>query len=639
MSSNIENINIKLDNEKKSFLINTYPLEIMEKFEIEDNRDIIGITVNNTIYDLQTPVKESGEIKVIKLSEDSKEARTIYRHSFSHIMAHAVLRLYPESKLAIGPATEEGFYYDFDLSHSFSPEDLKNISKEMKKIIKENHKFMRKELTVEEAKERFSKNNQSYKLELIKDIEERGENVTIYEDGDFIDLCRGPHLRSTSQVKNFKLLDLAGAYWKGDEKNNMLQRIYGTSFFNKQDLKDYIWMIEEAKKRDHRKLGKDLDLFSILPEEVGSGLVLWHPKGGLIRHLIEEHCKKRHLENGYEFVVTPHIGRSTLWETSGHLDFYKESMFPEMEMEGQSFYMKPMNCPFHTHIFKNKIRSYRNLPMRFAEWGTVYRFERSGAVHGLTRVRGFTQDDAHLFCRPDQMKEEIDKVLDFSISILKDFGLTKLKLYLSTRPEKRVGDDKDWDSAEEALKNALEKSNLPFEINEGDGAFYGPKIDICVFDAIKREWQLSTIQFDFNLPERFNLSFIGEDGAEHRPFMIHRALLGSMERFFGILIEHYGGAFPFWLSPIQVSVLPIGEKHVQYAKEILEELLSLEIRADIDNSSNTLSYRVRQAQMQKIPYVFIIGDKEMESKKVSVRKRGGEDLGVIKVKEFLSRIN
>jgi threonyl-tRNA synthetase len=427
-------------------------------------------------------------------------------------------------------------------------------------------------------------------------------------------------------VRCFKLLDVAGAYWRGSEENKMLQRIYGTAFLNKDDLKQHLWKLEEAKKRDHRKLGKDLDLFSVNHENVGGGLILWHPKGGLMRHLIEEHCKNKHLSSGYDFVYTPHIGRSKLWKTSGHLDFYQEGMFAPIEVEGQEYYLKPMNCPFHCHIFAADIRSYRELPYRFAEWGTVYRFERSGSLHGLTRVRGFTQDDAHLFCRADQMPEEIDRVLDFSLNLLKDFGLEEFHLYLSTRPEKSVGTDEDWEAAEDALREALKRSKLPYSINEADGAFYGPKIDICLNDALGREWQLSTIQFDFNLPERFELSYIGEDGKEHRPFMIHRALLGSIERFFAVLIEHHGGIFPVWLCPLQAVVLPIAEQHHEYAQMVVNTLTNAGLRVELDASNNTLNKRIRNAQTQKVPFMIILGDKEVENQEVTIRLRTGENL-------------
>ncbi len=610
--------------------------DVLATLTLEEKKTPIGIALNkNTLIDLQTKVLEGGSARVLYLEDDSPEVRLFYRHSFSHVLAQAVRRLFPGAKLAIGPAIDNGFYYDFDVEKPFTPEDLKAISEEMKKIIKEGYAFVRKEVSPDEAMAMIENMQEPYKRELLEDIKGRGENISFYEDGDFLDLCAGPHVPSTKAVRNFKLLEVAGAYWRGNENNKMLQRIYGTAFLDKEGLNTYIKQLEEAKKRDHRKLGKELDLYSTHPDSVGGGLILWHPKGGLIRYLIEEHCKKKHLDSGYDFVISPHVGRATLWQTSGHLDFYKEGMYSPIDIEGQEYYLKPMNCPFHVKIFDSRMRSYRDLPLRFAEWGTVYRFERSGTLHGLTRVRGFTQDDAHLFCRPDQMPAEIDRVINFSLNLLRDFGFSEFNIKLSTRPEKRVGEEERWDAAEDALRDALERSGIPFIVNEGDGAFYGPKIDLCVKDAVGREWQLSTIQFDFNLPERFDISYIGDDGKQHRPYMLHRALLGSLERFFGVLIEHYGGAFPLWLSPEQVRILPVSEKHVEFSEEILGILSQNKFRASVDSSSNTLSYRVRQAQAEKIPYVFVIGDKEIESSSVAVRKRGGEDLGSKRVQEVL----
>ncbi len=600
-------------------------------------KDAVGIEVEGKLIDFQAPIQTGGTTKILKLKEDTAEVRKFYRHSMSHVLAQAVKRLYPEAKLAIGPATKDGFYYDFEVTKPFVPEDLEEISAEMKKIIKEKHTFERLELTNEEAKEKVK--SEPYKVELLEEILARGENASFYQDGDFVDLCAGPHLRFTNQVKHFQLLDVAGAYWRGDEKNTMLQRIYGTAFLNKEDLEQYLHNLEEAKKRDHRRLGKELNLFSSNPETVGGGLILWHPKGGLVRHLIEKYCKEEHEKSGYDFVYTPHVGRSTLWETSGHLEFYKDSMYAPIDIDGLEYYLKPMNCPFHAEIFSSNLRSYRDLPLRFAEWGTVYRFERSGTLHGLTRVRGFTQDDAHLFCRPDQMPAEIDEVLSFSLGILKDFSFDDFTVYLSTRPEKRVGDEQKWDDAENALRAALERSGVPFEVKDGDGAFYGPKIDICVQDAIEREWQLSTVQFDFNLPDRFDLKYIGEDGNSHRPYMIHRALLGSMERFFGVLLEHFAGAFPVWIAPTQAVVVPVSAKFESYAKGVYEELNKKGFRVEIDQSSNTLNYKIRNAQTQKIPYMLVIGKREETSNEVTVRVRDGSDLGSMSVDSFVDFCN
>ena len=612
--------------------------EALQALPEEQAKDAIGLRVGDLLFDLESRIETdlTTPASVVRLKDDTTDTKLLYRHSFSHILAQAVKRLYPNAKLAIGPAIDSGFYYDFDVETPFTHDDLDKISAEMRTIIKENHRFERIDMTVDEARSVLQERGELYKLELLEEFADRGEAITFYKDGEFVDLCKGPHVRYTNQVKHFKLLDVAGAYWRGNEKNKMLQRIYGTAFLNKEDLEKHLWQLEEAKKRDHRRLGKDLDLFSSNPETVGGGLILWHPKGGLVRYLIEEHCKEKHLKGGYDFVFTPHIGRAQLWQTSGHLDFYKEGMYAPIDIEGQEYYLKPMNCPFHVQIFKSSVRSYRDLPLRFAEWGTVYRFERSGTLHGLTRVRGFTQDDAHLFCRPDQMPEEIDKVLTFSLNLLRDFGFSDFHLRLSTRPEKRVGTDENWEAAENALRGALERSGQPFKINEGDGAFYGPKIDVYLYDALQRPWQLSTIQFDFNLPERFDLGFVGDDGKVHRPYMVHRALLGSMERFFGVLIEHHGGAFPLWLAPTQAVVLPIAERHTEYALEVQAELKAAGFRVDVDSSSNTLNYRIRHAQTQKTPYMLVVGDREAEEKKAAVRVRTGEDLGALPVAEIVT---
>lgn len=629
------NLEVYIDeNSKKELSNGSLASELITIFELEDTPDLIAFKVGDEVVDLQTKVTNGGKVKALYLTDDSDEVKKIYRHSYSHILAQAVKRLYPNTKLAIGPATAEGFYYDFDIETPFTPEDLKAITKEMQKIVKEGHKFTREYLEPKEGLEKVK--GEVYKEELLKGIDDKGEELSFYTDGEFIDLCKGPHLRSTKQVKIFKLLSVAGAYWRGDETKPMLQRIYGTAFLKKEDLTEYLWQIEEAKKRDHRKIAKELDLFSI-NEQVGSGLILWHPKGGAIRHVIEEYYKKKHIEAGYDMVYTPHLGRAELWETSGHLDFYKEGMYPPMELEGQTYYMKPMNCPFHSHIYKSGITSYKDLPKRLAEWGTVYRFERSGTLHGATRVRGFTQDDAHLFCRPDQMDSEIKTALNFSLSILKDFGLTDITLYLSTRPEKRVGEEKNWDMAENALESALKDSGIEYIINEGDGAFYGPKIDICVKDSLKREWQLSTVQFDFNLPERFDLNFIGEDGNKHRPMMIHRALLGSVERFFAILLEHYAGILPVWLMPTQICILPIAKNHQEYADKLYNELKK-DFRVELNDSNNTLNHRIKSAQKQKIPYMLILGDDEVNSNTITIRLRNGENLKNLSIEETCATI-
>ena len=600
---------------------------------------VVGAKFDGTVVDLtyRLPEDEDQELQLLTLEDD--DAKWLYRHSMAHVLAQAVKRLYPDAKLAIGPPIEEGFYYDFDVEEPFTPEDLERISEEMERIIKEKHQFRRFELPRDEAREKLEEMGEPYKLEILDELED-DETISFYQDGEFVDLCRGPHAKHTGQVKHFKILDNAGAYWRGDETKRMLQRIYGTAFYRAEDLEAFLKRREEAAKRDHRRLGRELDLFSTKSDSVGGGLVLWHPKGALVRHLIEEYCKTVHLEGKYDFVYTPHIGKADLWEKSGHLGFYAENMYAPVDIEGQKYYLKPMNCPFHIEIFRSQTRSYRDLPLRFAEWGTVYRFERSGVLHGLTRVRGFTQDDAHLFCRPDQMPAEIDRVIKFSLDLLKDFGFTQFQLYLSTRPEERVGDESDWDESEKALEDALERSGLPYEVFEGDGAFYGPKIDIYVKDALDRPWQLSTIQFDFNLPERFDIHYIGEDGREHRPYMVHRALLGSIERFFGVYLEHCAGAFPVWLAPVQVSVLPIAERHVDYANRVLERLEAEGLRAEMNYSDHkTLSYRVRDAQMKKIPYMLVMGDREVENEQVSLRLRTEEDKGAQSLDQFIEFVN
>ena len=563
-------------------------------------------------------------------------------------MAEAVLEKFPEAKIAIGPAIADGFYYDFELPRALTPEDLDDIESRMKQIIRGNHPFEYKEVTAEEAKQIFA--DQPYKLELIEGLEKGGvdedgnpseEKVTIsiYTQDGFTDLCRGPHVASTKEInpKAIKLLNVSGAYWRGDEKRQMLQRIYGTAFEKQEELKDYLWKQEEAKKRDHRKLGKELELFTI-SEEVGQGLVLWLPKGAKIRKLIENFWSEEHEKAGYEFVYTPHIGKANLWETSGHLGFYKDNMYSPIDIEGQQYFIKPMNCPFHIAIYKNSTKSYRDLPIRYCEEGTVYRYERSGTLHGLTRVRGFTQDDAHLFCREDQMPAEIDRVVEFSIHILRSFGFQEFSAYLSTKPEKSVGDPERWEAAEAALEASLKRHNLPYEVDEGGGAFYGPKIDFKVNDAIGREWQLSTIQFDFNLPERFDVTYVGEDGQLKRPYMIHRALLGSLERFFGVLIEHYAGAFPAWLAPIQVELIPIADRHIDYAKEVADQLRANGIRCEVNAGSDRMNAKIRDAQKQKIPYMLILGDKEAEEKGVSLRMRSGENPGAMSVDEFIALV-
>jgi len=573
------------------------------------------------------------------------------RHSTAHVMAQAVRDLFPEgtAKIAIGPPIADGFYYDFDLPRPLTPEDLEEIEKRMQKVFSEGHEFIRRELSAEEAREIFK--DQPYKQDLITGLEaggldEYGEPleeetvISIYTHDDFVDLCRGPHVESTKDLnpKAVKLLNVAGAYWRGDERNPMLQRIYGTAWKTKQDLKKYLQKLEEAKKRDHRRLGKDLDLYSTNPD-VGSGLVLWHPNGAYVRYKAEQYCMDEHLKNGYEFVYSPHIGKAQLWETSGHLTWYEENMYSPVDIDEESYFLKPMNCPFHIMIYKNSLRSYRDLPLRWAEWGTVYRYERSGVLHGMLRVRGFTQDDAHIFCSPEQMPEEIDKVLNFCLHILRGFGMKEFHAYLATRdPDKSAGDGERWDDATEALRSALERAQLPFDIDEGGAAFYGPKIDLKMIDALDREWQLSTIQFDFNLPDRFDLTYIAEDGKQHRPYMIHRALLGSMERFMGVLVEHYGGAFPFWLAPTQAVLIPITDRNLPYAEKAAEHLRQNGIRVKVDSRTDRMGAKIRDAEKLKIPYMLVIGDREEEAGTVAPRLRSGDQLDSISIEELLARM-
>lgn len=570
------------------------------------------------------------------MAMEKDEKLAMIRHSMAHVMAEAVLEMFPDAQIAIGPSIENGFYYDFELPRQLVESDLDEISARMKAIIASGKEFRRIEVSRDEARRMFA--DQKFKLELLDAIPE-GETVTIYNQGGFTDLCRGPHVESTKQLNAdaFKLLSIAGAYWRGNEKNPMLTRIYGTAWSNPKELRLYLDHLADVERRDHRKLGKDLDLFS-LHEEAGPGLVYWHPRGARIRQTIEEFWRKEHYANGYEMVYTPHVGKSWLWETSGHLGFYKDSMYPPMEMDKADYYVKPMNCPFHIMIYNNSLRSYRDLPCRWAELGTVYRYEKAGALHGLMRVRGFTQDDAHLFCTPEQMDDEIEEVLRFSIHMLKCFGFDEFHAYISTRPEKSVGDPALWDSATQSLKKAVEKEGLKYDIDEGGGAFYGPKIDLKIKDAIGREWQLSTVQFDFNLPERFKMKYVDKDGREKRPLMIHRALLGSIERFFGVLLENYAGAFPPWLSPDQIAIVPVGEVAFDYARKLEERFRKAGLRAYADLSGERMNAKIRKAQQMKVPYQVIVGEKEMAGDLVSVRYRGGRQANGVATDDFIREV-
>jgi threonyl-tRNA synthetase len=572
--------------------------------------------------------------------KDEVESLDMLRHSASHLMAQAVLELYPGTQVGIGPAVENGFYYDFLRAEPFGLEDLEAIESRMRKISQADLPIVKVVMPKDEALALFRERGQELKVELIR--EKGGDEVTCYRQGDFIDFCLGPHVASTGRIKHFKLLSVSGAYWKGDEKGQQLQRIYGTVFPTRKELDDYLTLLEEAKKRDHRKLGAELDLYST-SEELGAGLILWHPMGARIRAVIEQHWRDRHWAGGYDVLYTPHIGRERLWQISGHLDYYKDSMYSPLQIDEQNYYLKPMNCPFHIQVYKSRLRSYRDLPLRWAELGTVYRYERSGVLHGLLRVRGFTQDDAHLICTPDQMEAEILRVLDFSISILKDFGFTDYKIELSVRDPKNLGHyagaDEMWREAEASLVKALSTRGLPYERMEGEAVFYGPKIDIKIKDALGRYWQCTTIQFDFNNPQRFKMTYVGEDGREHEPYMIHRALLGSMERFFGILIEHYAGNFPLWLAPVQLIVLPIADRHHDYALGLDRRFREAGLRSAVDNSREKVGYKIREAEKAKVPLILVVGDKEQAEGTASLRVHTQGDKGQVRIPDLLEKVS
>jgi threonyl-tRNA synthetase len=575
------------------------------------------------------PVKQKSEAE-----RQLDELRYRIRHSAAHLLADAVLTLFPEAKFAIGPPTDDGFYYDFSVERPFTPEDLEAIDASMREAIAADAAFEQAELSRGEAQEHFSA--QPFKLEIIEAIP-GDDAITTYTHGGFTDLCRGPHVASTGGVKAFKLMNVAGAYWRGDEHNEMLQRIYGTAWESQAALDEHLERIEQAALRDHRKLGRELDLFST-SDMVGPGLIIWHPKGGRIRSIMEQVWRDEHIARGYELVYSPHIGKAALWETSGHLDFYRESMYDSMDVDGQEYFAKPMNCPFHIQIFTSSTRSYRELPIRYTEMGTVYRYERTGVLHGLLRVRGFTQDDAHIFCRPDQIEDEIVGVCEFAFDLLRTFGFDEFDVSLATKPEKAVGSDENWEHATESLERALDRLGVEYEVDEGGGAFYGPKVDIKIRDAIGRSWQVTTVQFDFNLPERFDLNYIGQDGAQHRPYMVHRALFGSLERFFGILIEHYGGAFPTWLAPVQAEVIPIADRHVEYAEQVKARLAASGLRVHVDDRNERMNAKIRDAQMQKVPYMLVVGDREAEAGGAAVRLRSGEDLKMMTLDAIVERM-
>ncbi len=622
------------DGSKKQFDEGISAFQIAEGISRNLAKNSIAAKYNDQIISLKNPLSENGNLQLLTFNDD--EGREVFWHSSAHLMAQAVKRLYPDAQLGIGPPIADGFYYDIDLDKKLSPDDFESIENEMAKIIDEDFPIQIQEFDKEEAINFFNNLNENLKIELINELD---EGLFAYTQGEFTDLCRGPHVDSTKKLgKNFKILAVAGAYWRGDENNKMLQRLYATNYPDKKMLKKHLFRLEEAKKRDHRKLGKELDLFSI-QEDIGGGLVLWHPKGAFIRNELENFWKAEHYKNDYQLVNTPHVAKLQLWDTSGHTNFYQESMFSPIGIEDVDYQLKPMNCPFHMTIYNSHLRSYRDLPIRYAELGTVYRYERSGVLHGLMRVRGFTQDDAHIYCTPENLTEEIKKVIDFTIYMLESFGFSEYDVYLSTRPEKYVGSTEDWDDATDSLRNALESKKMDYKIDPGEGVFYGPKIDIKIKDMLGRSWQCSTIQVDFNLPERFDIKYIAEDGTNHRPFVIHRALLGSLERFFGVLIEHYAGNFPLWLAPVQVQILPIADRHNQRAEEIAKTFSQNSIRSKTDGRSEKVNYKIREAEVQKIPYMIVIGDNELDSDTISVRKKGKGNIGTMAVDDFIKLIS
>ena len=585
-------------------------------------KETIAVRSNGRLLELTAPLSEDTVLEPVPVS--SEAGLEILRHSTAHIMALAVRELYGDQvKVAIGPAIEDGFYYDFDRDKPFSPDDFAEIEAKMAEIVAARLPFVREEMSRDEAIRFFSGLGERYKVELLQDMDV--DRVSLYGHGSFVDLCRGPHVPDASWLKVFKLLRVAGSYWRGDEKREMLTRIYGTAFADKKDLQQYLTRLEEARKRDHRKLGKQLGLFTI-QDQIGPGLILWQPRGALLRRLLEDYWKDEHYRNGYQLLYTPHIARQDLWKTSGHLDFYSENMYAAMEIDEVLYQLKPMNCPFHIGVYNADKHSYREFPIRWCELGTVYRYERTGALHGLMRVRGFTQDDAHIFCRPDQLEEEIFNIIDLNLHVLSTFGFDQYEVYLSTRPEKSVGSDEHWEMATQALKLALEKKSLQYQLDPGEGVFYGPKIDIKIKDQLGRSWQCSTIQVDFNLPERFAMTYTGDDGGEHRPIMIHRALMGSLERFIGVLIEHYAGAFPLWLAPEQARVMNITDAQADYCDDVYARLRALGVRVEKDVRNEKLNYKIREAQLMKVPYMLIVGDREKEDGTVTVRKKDGQNL-------------
>ncbi|MBT3445510.1 threonine--tRNA ligase [bacterium] len=598
--------------------------------KLEYDKTVIGALVDGDLQDLYYEIKENQ--KIIPIYQDTENGLSLIRHTAAHILAEAVQSIYPDIKVTIGPVIENGFYYDFYSERNFTEEDLVLFEKKMQEIIKRKDPMIKEIISKDDALSKFKNLGESFKEEIINDLP-KDEEISIYRQGDWFDLCRGPHVPNTSYVKSFKLLSVAGSYWRGDEEKESLQRIYGTAFFSKKDLKKYLELLEEAKKRDHRKLGKELKLFSIT-DEIGPGLVLWHPNGSIVRRIIEDYWRDEHTKTGYSLIFTPHVAKAELWETSGHSEFYSENMFSPMEIDNNRYQAKPMNCPFHIMIYKSELRSYKDLPIKFAEIGTVYRYERSGVLHGLFRARGFTQDDAHIFCSLDQIEDEVNEVIDLTTKFLNAFGFKDYEIFVSTKPKKYVGTDDEWEKATQALKKSLDGKSLKFSVDEGGGAFYGPKIDLKIKDVLGRSWQCSTVQVDFNLPKRFDLNYISRNNDRLQPVMIHRAIFGSFERFFGILIEHYAGAFPLWLAPVQVRILSVSDEQLDYSDFLDKTLRELNIRVDLDRRNEKLGLKIREAEIAKIPFILTIGKTEVEKQTVSVRKYGGEQLGAIKIEDF-----
>ena len=635
-----ETIHVKLpDGSVKEVRKGTTPLEVARQISPRLADAALVAKSNGTLIDLTRPLENDTELRI--LTGKDPEALEVFRHSSAHLMAAAVLELFPETKLGHGPPTESGFFYDFYRPTPFTPEDLEKIEKKMQELVEKDIPYAREFLPHKEGLERFQSEGDFMKCHFIEQFTAPDEKISLYRTGKFVDFCRGPHIPSTGKIKAFKLLNIAGAYWLGDEKNPQLQRIYGTSFYTRKELDDYLHKLEEAKRRDHRVLGKQLDLFSI-QELAGPGLIFWHPKGGIVRKTMEDWLRDEYLKRGYSLVYTPHVARVDLWKVSGHEGYYAQNMFTPMELDDADYRIKPMNCPFHILIYKDQLRSYRDLPVRLGELGTVYRYERSGVMHGLMRVRGFTQDDAHIFCTPEQIEDEVVGCMDFALAVLNTFGFNEYQVELSTwDPKDRknfLGTDEQWELANRSLENALRRRNVPYKIIPGEAAFYGPKIDVKLVDAIGRLWQLSTIQFDFNLPQRFALEYVGEDGQRHQPLMVHRALWGSVERFFGVLIEHYAGAFPLWLSPVQVVVVPISERHHDYAEKVETQLRDAGVRVHVDSRNEKMNAKIREHALQKVPYILVVGDKEAQAGAVNVRTRGKEKTDDMAASEFVEKI-